>query len=231
MPQIFHPAARLLAQQAGVRLLLFRLIESEAELLQLLPPSRDYAQQVADFASARRRREWLAARVLLHDALGDRAALGYRATGAPYLEGTDQPFVSVSHTQGLVALALAPRPVGLDVEVVTPRAARLAEKFLSPAEEELLRVAPLLPTVEATATLLWSAKESAFKRASMHDLSVITDIHLRRSAQSAPAAAEDVERDGSNEAPGAGLEASVLGRAPWWTVRFTMIDGAVLTLV
>lgn len=58
--------------------------------------------------------------------------------GAPVVIGpvTPTPQVSLSHTKGLVACAVAAVPVGIDVEAVDPRldVASLFERVLSPSE-------------------------------------------------------------------------------------------------
>lgn len=156
-------------------LLFWQTTETEAELLALLPPQHNYGAQAAALAaSPRRRAEWLTVRVLLHRALGQDAQIAYLPTRRPYL--THSPLnLSVSHSHGYVALALAPYPVGMDIELWGTRALRLSPRFLTPEEQNLLS-----PDPERQAVMLWSAKESAYKFFDPPGLTVSEDIQLTR---------------------------------------------------
>ena len=77
----------------------------------------------------------------------------YGDTGRPYLE--NGMYISISHTDGYAAVYLSRSiPVGIDIEVRSPRALNLISRF----ESEYGNI--VLPD---QATLCWSAKESIFK--------------------------------------------------------------------
>ena len=67
--------------------------------------------------------------------------------------------ISISHTQGWVVVAVADRPVGIDIETWGKRALKVSERFLGMEEREMLKC----DVPDDVATLLWSAKESMFK--------------------------------------------------------------------
>lgn len=97
--------------------------------------------------------------------------IGHRASGAPSLilpGGGSRPWISVSHSRSLAALAVSDRPVGIDIEAPSPKLERVAERFLSP--EELASIPNLLRA--------WTAKEAAFK--ACPEASLITDFHLAK---------------------------------------------------
>lgn len=107
-----------------------------------------------------RRREFLAARILLHHMSGrdERGELYKDDAGKPHLR--DSHFhVSISHTVDYAAAIAHPNPCGVDVQRIVPRIRRLADKFVGEAERK-----QLLPEHELTQLhLIWSAKEAMYK--------------------------------------------------------------------
>lgn len=87
------------------------------------------------------------------------------ATGRPFLPSKPEVSMSLSHAEGCAALLLTPsslRP-GVDVETYRPQLYAVASRYLTEAEwEKGCRLAPQLTELELR-TLLWSAKETAFK--------------------------------------------------------------------
>lgn len=87
------------------------------------------------------------------------------ATGRPFLPSKPEVSLSLSHAEGCAALLLTPsslRP-GVDVETYRPQLYAVASRYLTEAEwEKGCRLAPQLTELELR-TLLWSAKETAFK--------------------------------------------------------------------
>ena len=87
------------------------------------------------------------------------------AIGRPFLPSKPEVSMSLSHAEGCAALLLTPsslRP-GVDVETYRPQLYAVASRYLTEAEwEKGCRLAPQLTELELR-TLLWSAKETAFK--------------------------------------------------------------------
>ncbi len=71
--------------------------------------------------------------------------------GKPYLPEADAPKFSLTHTDGLLAVAIGPREVGLDAEKRAPRNVQAVLARLTPAERREDFFA------------LWTAKESFIK--------------------------------------------------------------------
>lgn len=109
---------------------------------------------------AERRREYLAARLLLHQMSGrrQRAELIKDDDGKPHLADA-RFFVSISHTVGYSAAIAHPRPCGIDVQRIVPRIRRLAHKFVGATEWPQLTEAEELVQLH----LIWSAKEAMYK--------------------------------------------------------------------
>lgn len=131
----------------------WRVKESLPELLSLLPAGI----QIPVFKAESRRLEWVVVHVLVQVITGKFQFVKHRDTGAPYLED-DHRYISVSHTKNYVTVCLSDIPVGIDVEVITPRANKLRKRFMS-SDEGFLDT----EHSEVEATLIWSAKESLFK--------------------------------------------------------------------
>ncbi len=74
----------------------------------------------------------------------------------------DELHFALSHTDDAVAVAISEHPVGVDIEIVSDRAARIAKKVFS---EDELGGAMTLPECERNlyTTRLWTKKESIFK--------------------------------------------------------------------
>lgn len=115
--------------------------------------------EIENVRSSRRRLEIIASRFLLKFLCGS----GYEAVlhdknGKPYF-ASGRRMVSISHTGNYVAVALAPYNIGIDIEVITGRAFRLKEHFLSESEIKAVDSNDF----ERDAVLRWSAKESVYK--------------------------------------------------------------------
>lgn len=95
-----------------------------------------------------------------------RAALQPDELGRPILQidGQARPevFVSITHSGSVAAAAVSNGPIGIDIEPITPRAARLSEVALKEEERgELQTLAPWARPVEAT--FRWCAREAYAK--------------------------------------------------------------------
>lgn len=149
----------------------------ELHALFLKGPTAD-APAYATLASDKRRKEWLAERLLLHCAFLRCDDIGHRADGSPYLTAGGA-HVSISHSGPFVALSLsAAARIGIDLEQRGPRAFRLRGKFLSPGEYGYDEP----EDAETAALTAWSAKEAAFKLFGRTGIGLKDSIRLTRAA-------------------------------------------------
>ena len=83
-------------------------------------------------------------------------------TNRPFLE--DEAFhFSISHSDDFAAVVVSrKRRVGVDIETISSKIERIAKKFISPYEEELIFTNNPISNTEML-TLIWSAKEAVFK--------------------------------------------------------------------
>lgn len=143
-------------QHAGWRIAIWHVTETLEELLALLPDEEVVSTEAESrFRSESRILEWTAVRVLLYDMLDRQVPILYEENGAPYLPEYEHLDISISHTRGYVAVALAEHgAIGIDIEQIGAKVERVRHKFIRDDEDA--------ETLEKL-LLHWSAKETAFK--------------------------------------------------------------------
>lgn len=147
--------------------------EPTERLLALLEHKEGYEGRLAAFPE-KRKREWLAVRVLLKALCGEEKEIAYEPSGRPYLKDGSR-HISISHTRGYVAVALHPScEVGLDIEQYGTRVKKVASRFIRPDEE------PAMAQGDGTYALLlhWSAKETLFKLMGVDGVDFIRHLHV-----------------------------------------------------
>ena len=153
------PAVHIMLMEASIA-------TAEASLLPRLHPAEQ--ARYRGFGHADRRRSWLAGRALMLAALErvcdrvDAAALRTAGSGGvQYADGAW--YLNLSHSRGLVGVALAAVPVGLDIEWPRPRlAVDAAERVYTPDESRELAALPPEQRLDAFYTF-WTLKEAACK--------------------------------------------------------------------
>lgn len=143
-----------------------------------------------DFSYPKRKREWLGGRLAAKygvltildrnqstDNIADLSVLP-QENGSPTLHSSrfpkeKLPSLSISHSENFaVAMAAEAKSCGIDIQKISDKTQRVADRFCD--EEELMllqKCVPLLTEIERL-TLLWSAKE-ALKKSLLHDQPVI----------------------------------------------------------
>ncbi len=142
---------------------------------QLALPEVEQAELMT-IQAAGRRLEWLAARHLVK-------LLAWK-NGSPYIfqkDGYGKPHllhsgkhISISHSHGMSAAMLAPRPCGTDIQRIVEKISRLAPKFLRPEEAACLNEASILLHLH----VFWGAKESLYKAYGRKSLDFQEHIHI-----------------------------------------------------
>lgn len=126
--------------------------------------------------SDKRRCEVLAERLLLTEGFcSPSVMLEHDEYGAPRIAHYADMHVSISHTRGMVMVALSEHePMGIDVECISERVVKVRDKFVNDSEDaEISRV-------NATdLTLVWTAKEAMYKLAGVHGASLRDDFTIR----------------------------------------------------
>lgn len=153
---------------------IWQIAETEDQLLAMFHSPTAMLKVNESISNKHKRCEKLAVRALLNQLLGSEKTIVYNEFGKPFLEDNSYK-ISISHTNGYATVMLHPfLEVGIDIEIVSPRAAQLQQRFLSPAEIHLIHqkddfVVPLL---------LWTAKEALYKWASTPDIEFVEQIKI-----------------------------------------------------
>ncbi|MCD7916791.1 MAG: 4'-phosphopantetheinyl transferase superfamily protein [Tannerellaceae bacterium] len=151
----------------------WKLNETIEELCRMLRHKSWYEAFLAGTSPDKRKKEWLACRVLLRELVGEEWRVDYRSTGAPYLP--ESPLqVSFSHTKGYVAVIVGKTPVAIDIEFQSQRILKIRSKFMHPDEE-----AALDSSHETEHLLLhWCAKETLFKLIGREEVDFRDHLHI-----------------------------------------------------
>jgi len=138
---------------------LWRITETEEWFTARLKLHAEEEQQL-DRIKGDRRREWLAARHLVHLMSGrtERTPFYKDEHGKPYLKDSDW-HISISHSGKLSAAIAAPFHVGIDVQHFVSKIDRIASRFMSEAELENLSSKFRLEHMH----VYWGAKEALYK--------------------------------------------------------------------
>ena len=97
--------------------------------------------------------------------------------GKPYLKGVPFHF-SFSHCKGYAACAVSDHyPVGIDIEIIHPRIAKVAHKFLNDAEKAML---VNLNDEDALKQLafFWASKEAMYKKHEQLGIDFARDFNI-----------------------------------------------------
>ncbi|THH39932.1 4'-phosphopantetheinyl transferase family protein [Neolewinella litorea] len=154
---------------------LWHIAEEEPQLRARLTLFERETEQLDSIKGQERRREYLAARLLLHEMSGrdQRGELVKDDSGKPHLQDS-QFFVSISHTVGFSAAIAHPRLCGIDVQRLVPRIHRLARRFVRPDEAAMLRQPHELHQLH----LIWSAKEALYKAYGLRQLDFRENLYV-----------------------------------------------------
>ncbi|WP_455497402.1 4'-phosphopantetheinyl transferase superfamily protein [Coprobacter sp.] len=156
----------------GIKIALWKPEENSEELLSLLNSSR-YRELAASCKTEKRKIEKLSSRLLTNLLQKKETDIFYDNNGSPYLPESSE-YISISHTQNCIAVAISSHPVGIDVENIAPKVLLLKEKFLN--ETEIKSIDPGNELIHTL--LLWSAKESVFKRMHSSGINFKQNIHI-----------------------------------------------------
>ncbi len=140
-----------------IEIAVWKISETLEELSSLVPPA--LLAEVSEFASLKRRAEWLAVRLLLQKFFGSDTRIVYDAAGKPSLNN-NVAYISISHTRGYAALAFSKStPMGVDVELASREVGEAYSCFMR--NEELDEVPSALQN--RAKLLRWTASEALYK--------------------------------------------------------------------
>lgn len=150
-----------------------QLIENEDNCFSMLH-ERDKEEFLRrNYIRKEHRLQFIASRLLLQSSIETDFEMLYKGLNA--VEGVPQPIegkqISISHSKQLVAVAVAGRPIGIDLQIITPKAQRVAHRVFS--ELEINKSSSLVDL-----TLLWAVKEAFYKYIQIPGLDFKTDMSV-----------------------------------------------------
>jgi len=155
----------------NISIAVWQIAETEEFLftsLQLLPEDKT---TLSSIKLEKVRLQKLACRAALAELLGtNEIGITYSETGQPQLKDY---YISFSHTEKTVAVALAKNPVGIDIEEVNPRILPLYTRFMNKQEMADCDINNL-----KNLYYYWCAKEAMYKWFSKKNIDFIEDLSV-----------------------------------------------------
>lgn len=152
----------------------WKIEETEDELIAFLPLPDKYCTQIKKFKSSSRRLEWLTIRVLLHQLTGKDIDIEYQKNGKPFL-ADNKTHISISHTKGYATLILSTQyEVGIDIEQFDRRVEKVTSHYMHADE------IPQAYQGDKIWSLLlhWCAKETMFKCLNQENVDIVHELHI-----------------------------------------------------
>lgn len=141
------------------RLGIWRITESVEELLKLKAFSTQDLSVLGSFAYEQRKKEWLAARILVERLIDEKdVRIVYDEYNKPALGQSDK-HISLSHSHDLLAITVNEAVTGIDIELIKPKIINIKHKFMSQAESNSMQAANMAEQL----TIYWCVKESLYK--------------------------------------------------------------------
>ena len=135
-------------------------------------------QLAVPIANEERKIQHLAVRLLfkLMMPAADLNQLVMADNGKPYLIGLPFHF-SFSHCKGYAACAVDDKPIGIDIEIIHPRIAKVAHKFLNDSEKAMIADLEQEDQLNQLA-FLWAAKEAMYKQHEQLGIDFSRDFYI-----------------------------------------------------
>lgn len=110
------------------------ITESFEQLYQMVPLHEEEQQLLSSFGNDKRKAEWLSVRALVNNIQGLPTRIVYNEDRKPFLQDGSNN-ISISHSQELTSILLSNNKlVGIDIEFMSHKIAKLADKFINEAE-------------------------------------------------------------------------------------------------
>jgi len=138
----------------------WQITESCETLLQEIRLRKDEKNIYRQFSNDRRKKQWLACRILVRQMLyPDDARLKQNPDGKPFLSPPIR-HLSLSHSGEMAVAAINPeKATGIDIEKISDRILRVKERFMTREELDAIHD----PADTALLSFYWCAKEAMFK--------------------------------------------------------------------
>jgi len=155
-------------------IVLWELSDSLEELNTLYLLKKSEQEHYNRISSEKRKKEFLASRILLNKVVADDPEIIYSKSGKPFLINSKK-HISISHSANFAALIASNHTVGIDIEQSMRSIDRVATRFLNPVELEFINT---LENKQLAKILFWAAKEAIFKCSEFQGIQFNTQIRI-----------------------------------------------------
>lgn len=153
---------------------IWKITETYDDLYSLLELDEKEIETLTGFKNHNRKLEWLSVRVLLNSLLEKKSKIVYGPERKPYLFDNSRN-ISISHSKNYTAILMSKNyRVGLDLEYMSTKILRIADKFLRPDELEAIDQNDKIKHLY----LHWCAKEALYKICDKLDINFVTNLHI-----------------------------------------------------
>ena len=140
----------------NISLSIWSIEESLDFFLSNLRLTKNCEQRLDKLKSDEMKKQFLAVRKLIQLNGISLDSLRYSSEGIPFLN--NEKNISISHTKGFSAIAISPKPVGIDIQDFRDKILSISKKFINSKERDLID-----PSSIKELTLVWCIKEATYK--------------------------------------------------------------------
>ena len=140
----------------NISLSIWSIKESLDFFLSNLRLTKNCEQRLDRLKSDEMKKQFLAVRKLIQLNGISLDSLSYSSEGIPFLN--NEKNISISHTKGFSAIAISPKPVGIDIQDFRDKILSISKKFINSNERDLID-----PSSIKELTLVWCIKEATYK--------------------------------------------------------------------
>jgi len=149
---------------------LWKIEEDEDALLHELKPKKTEEKQIKYFNNIHRKKQNIAARLLLNNLAKQKVFLNYEQNGAPVCSFFK--FISISHSKNYSMVIVSNSIVGVDIQYIKPNIIELSKKFISSKEKHQFKK-------DITQLhFVWCAKEAIYKTLKQGSVSFKDNIYI-----------------------------------------------------
>jgi 4'-phosphopantetheinyl transferase EntD len=145
--------------ESGCRLGIWEITESFDELRSMVSLESEEVNTLERFRNISRKLEWLSVRTLINELTGENSRIIYNEDRKPFLLDNSS-HISISHSHEYTSILLSRfKRVGIDLEFMSHRISRIADRFIN--ENEKITDSPEL--LKYHLYIHWCAKEALYK--------------------------------------------------------------------
>ncbi len=137
----------------------WELTESSEEMAEMFIFSEKEKDRFSKLKIEKRKKEFLAVRLLLAKLIGKKTELSYGTQGNPILTGSNF-HISISHSNELATVFLSEKTGGIDTENINRDTEKIATRFLHSYERKFIKNEP---DPALARVVYWAAKEAIYK--------------------------------------------------------------------